>query len=64
MEAIDPEGNELENVRVSNFQLARSKIATFLTFYFCFIGIGSSIVSSEITNYYNSDDKNKDHITA
>lgn len=54
---------EQENVRSSNFNLCQIKVATFLTFYFSIVGIGSSIVASEIFNYYNEDDKNKDHIT-
>lgn len=47
---------------MSNYALCQSKIATFLAFYFSIIGIGSSIISSEIYNYYNEDDINKDYI--
>lgn len=49
----------MEIVRISNAALGRSYIATYITFYFSIIGIGSSIVSSEINNHYNVDDINK-----
>lgn len=59
---IENSGNNMECVRLSNLALGKSYIATFITFYFSIIGIGSSIVASEINNYNNENDKNKDQI--
>jgi hypothetical protein len=35
-----------------------------VSFYFATIGVGSSICASEIDNYYNEDDENKEHVVA
>lgn len=56
------EGGQLEDVRMSNFAYSQTKIAEYLSFYFASIGVGSSIVASELTHYYNDNDENKEHI--
>jgi hypothetical protein len=38
----------MEDVRMSNFAYSQTKIAEYLSFYFAMIGIGSSIIASEI----------------
>lgn len=42
--------------------MARGQVGTYLNFYFALIGVGSSIVASEMDNHYNDNDKNKTHI--
>lgn len=44
---------------MSNFAYSQTKIADYLSFYFAALGVGSSIVASEINMYYNDDDMNK-----
>jgi hypothetical protein len=39
---------QMEDVRMSNFAYSQTKIAEYLSFYFAMIGIGSSIIASEI----------------
>jgi hypothetical protein len=53
---------QMEDVRMSNFAYSQTKIAEYLSFYFAMIGIGSSIIASEINRYYNPNDENKDHV--
>ena len=55
---------KLEDVRMSNFAYSQTKIAEYLSFYFAMIGVGSSIIASEIYRYNNIKDENKDHIIA
>lgn len=55
---------QVEDIRKSNFKYSQTKVAEYLNFYFALIGVGSSIVASEINRYYNYDDSNKDHIIA
>jgi hypothetical protein len=47
---------------MSNFAYSQTKISEYLSFYFAAIGVGSSICASEINNYYNEDDENKEHV--
>ena len=50
---------KMEDVRESNLIFSQTKVQAFLTFYYSVIGIGSSIIASEINMYYNSEDYNK-----
>ena len=52
----------MEDVRMSNFAYTQTIIAGYMSFYFSLIGIGSSIVASEINRYYNLNDLNKDEV--
>lgn len=40
---------------MSNFAYSQTKIAEFLSFYFAMIGVGSSIIGSEISAGYDKD---------
>lgn len=51
-----------EDVRDSNLVFEKLKIQGFLNFYFAVLGIGSSIVASEINIYHNDGDQNKEWI--
>lgn len=44
---------------MSNFAYSQTKISDYISFYFAVLGVGSSIVASEINMYYNDDDMNK-----
>ena len=44
-------------MRSSNFAYSQTKIADYLCFYFSAIGIGSSIIASEINMCNNEDDR-------
>lgn len=61
IEDADTKG-KMEDVRMSNFAYTKTRIAEFMCMYFSLIGIGSSIISSEINRYYNENDINKTHI--
>ena len=52
----------MENVRQSNFAYSQTKIGEYLSCYFAFVGIGSSIIASEIMRLHNKDDKNEQWI--
>jgi cell division protein FtsW (lipid II flippase) len=47
---------------MSNHAYSQAKIAEYLSFFFSIIGIGSSIIASEVNRYYNENDENKTHI--
>ena len=47
---------------MSNFAYNQTKIAEFLSFYFAIIGVGSSVVASEISAGYDSDGSNENWI--
>ncbi len=53
---------QMEDVRMSNFAYNQTKIAEFLSFYFAIIGVGSSVVASEISAGYDSDGSNENWI--
>ena len=53
---------KLEDVRESNLVFSQTKVQGFLTFYFAIIGVGSSIVASEINMYANEGDRNKEWV--
>lgn len=50
---------KLEDVRESNLVFSQTKVQGFLTFFYSLIGVGSSVVASEINMYYNEEDRNK-----
>lgn len=52
----------MEDVRMSNFAYNQTKIAEYLSFYFASIGVGSSVVASEISAGYDSDGSNENWI--
>ena len=52
----------MEDVRASNFAYSQTKISEYLVFYFAALGVGSSVVASEIQNYHNEEDVNKEWI--
>jgi hypothetical protein len=58
----DKDSKKLEDVRQSNFAYSQTKVAEFISAFFAMLGVGSSIVASEINTYYNLDEINKDHI--
>lgn len=60
----DDEGGkgQMEDVRMSNFAYNQTKIAEYLSFYFASIGVGSSVVASEISAGYDSDGSNENWI--
>lgn len=47
---------------MSNFAFCQTKISDFLKFYFAIIGVGSSIIASEINFFQNEDNSNKDWV--
>lgn len=47
---------------MSNHAFSQVKIADYLSFFFSIIGIGSSMIASEVDRYYNDDDDNKSHV--
>lgn len=47
---------------MSNYAFTQTKISEIMCFFFALIGIGSSVVASEINLYYNDNDANKDQI--
>lgn len=53
---------KLMEVRISNFAFNQKKISEFVSCFFAILGVGSSIVASEINCFYNLDDINKSHI--
>lgn len=61
-EESEDEGKKLEDVRMSNFAYSQTKISEYISFYFASLGVGCSIVASEIRFFYNLDDINKPHI--
>jgi hypothetical protein len=58
----DKDSKKLEDVRQSNFAYSQTKVAEFISAFFAMLGVGSSIVASEINTYYNLDEINKEHI--
>lgn len=50
---------KMEDVRESNMVFSQTRIQKFMTFYYAIIGVGSSIVASEINMYYNEEDRNE-----
>lgn len=46
----------MEDVRMSNFAFAQTKIGEFITVVFAIIGIESAIVASEM-QYFKTDDQ-------
>ena len=58
----EEEESKLEDVRMSNFAYSQTKISEYISFYFASLGVGCSIVASEIRFFYNIDDANKPHI--
>ena len=58
----EDEGRKLEDVRMSNFAYSQTKISEYISFYFASLGVGCSIVASEIRFFYNIEDVNKTHI--
>ena len=52
-EESEDEGKKLEDVRMSNFAYSQTKISEYISFYFASLGVGSSIVASEIRFFYN-----------
>lgn len=57
-------GNDgkLEDVRSSNLVFSQMKVSGYLNFYFALVGIGSSIVASEINMYHNFEHCNKEWV--
>jgi hypothetical protein len=47
---------------MSNFAYSQTKISEYISFYFASLGVGSSIVASEIRFFFNFHDENKGHI--
>ncbi len=58
----EDEGRKLEDVRMSNFAYSQTKISEYISFYFASLGVGSSIVASEIRFFYDLENVNKNHI--
>ena len=50
----------MEDVRMSNFAFAQTKVADILTFYFSMIGIGFGILASELNEHYSKGEKESD----
>ena len=55
----EDEGRKLEDVRMSNFAYSQTKISEYISFYFASLGVGSSIVASEIRFFYDLENVNK-----
>ncbi|CDW84960.1 small-conductance calcium-activated potassium channel protein [Stylonychia lemnae] len=49
-------------VRISNLAFSQKKVSEFVSCYFAMLGVGCTIVASEINYFRNLDDKNKDHV--
>jgi hypothetical protein len=49
----DEDSNKLEDVRQSNFAYSQTKVAEYISFYFAALGVGCSIVASEMCASYN-----------
>jgi hypothetical protein len=49
-------------VRISNLAFSKKKVSEFVSCYFAMLGVGCTIVASEINYFRNLDDKNKDHV--
>ena len=58
----EDEGRKLEDVRMSNFAYSQTKISEYISFYFASLGVGSSIVASEIRFFYDLENVNKSSI--
>jgi hypothetical protein len=58
-EEEEKEQGRIEDVRMSNFAFAQTKIAEYLCFFYASIGVGSAVVASEMTNLYNDNDSKK-----
>ena len=55
----EDEGRKLEDVRMSNFAYSQTKISEYISFYFASLGVGSSIVASEIRFFYDLENVKK-----
>lgn len=51
-----------DQVRISNIAFSKKKISEIISCYFAILGIGCTIIASEINYFYNLDDSMKDHI--
>eukprot|EP00347_Sterkiella_histriomuscorum_P003133 403365464 len=51
-----------DEVRISNIAFSKKKVSEFVSCYFAILGVGCTIVASEINFFYNLDDKNKEHV--
>lgn len=49
-------------MRISNIAFSKKKISEFVSCYFAILGVGCTIIASEINFFYNLDDVKKDHI--
>ena len=52
---FDNDDSGLEDVRMSNYAYSQYKIAEYLSVYFGGIGIGSSVIGSELLFFYADD---------
>lgn len=51
-----------DEVRISNIAFSKKKVSEFVSCYFAILGVGCTIVASEINFFYNLDDVKKDHV--
>jgi hypothetical protein len=49
-------------VRISNIAFSKKKVSEIVSCYFAILGIGCTIIASEINYFYNLDDLFKTHI--
>jgi hypothetical protein len=54
--------SKMEDVRLSNFSYSQTKICELVSAFFAMLGVGASIVASEINTYHNLDDSHKEEI--
>jgi hypothetical protein len=53
---------KMEDVRMSNFAYSQIKISEYISFYFAALGVGCSIVASEMCADYNDNGQTNDWI--
>ena len=53
----------LEDVRMSNFAYSQTKISEYISFYFAMLGVGCSIVASEMCASFNDNGQSDTWIT-
>jgi hypothetical protein len=52
----------LEDVRMSNFAYSQTKISEYISFYFAMLGVGCSIIASEMCASFNDNGQSDEWI--